>query len=382
MNLTSPNHASLQLLVGLIVLLAGITAAASADPTTDLWQAEKTNYDRITARLPTVPQHRMSELMQIRTEGKDLVLRTPLNSIPVEQQMRVNIDGVPGVGILTVKRSEHARGLAEPQGFGLAFEDFPEPRHLTSVSAALDASSRALTFSSLVQVVNGPAYEVIFTQQKAPAPGGTGFVQLMVIRSRTLGAAPEQLTLQASDFVSFIREHPAETEQHLRPLFRQLQQEAVFAPDPLVAWQVFSDLWRPDPSVARQVNSILPGLDAADYHARDAAQLRLEQMGRDGAAVLIHLDRRHLTPEQNARVDCALSSYAQLPAREAARLGTDPGFLLDCLYSDSIELRSAALNRLRTMVGPALQFDANADPDTRAATIRQLRAQLVPAKPQ
>jgi hypothetical protein len=370
----------LHLLVALAISFVGTTRIASADPTVDMWQAQKTNFENYASRLRLLPQHRMSQIMQIRNEGKDLVLRTPLD-IPIEQQMRVSLDGIPGIGTVALKRDEHAHGLVEPLGFNLAFGNFPEPRQSTNIVVTLDSSSRSLTFSSLVQITNGPVYEVIFTQQKAPTTGATSYVQLMIIRSRILGAAPEQMTVQASDFLSFIREHPAETEQHLRPLFRQLQQEAVFAPDALVAWQVFSDLWRPDPSIARQVDSILPGLNSDDYHARAAAQLRLEQMGRDGAAVLIHLDRRHLTPEQNARVDCALSSYAQLPTKEAARLGTDAGFLLDCLYSDSVELRTAALNRLRTMVGPALQFDVNADPDTRAAAVRELRSQLVPAKP-
>lgn len=323
----------------------------------------------------------MSQVMQIRTEGKYLVLRTPLDLGP-EQQMRVNLDGIAGMGIVTVKRDEHAEGLIEPAGFSLALGDYPQPVKSTNIVVALDPNSRALTISNLVQVTNGPVYEVIFTQQRATAAGGTGFVQLMVIHSRTLGAAPEQLTLQASDFLSFCREHPAETEQHLRPLFGQLQQEAIFAPDAMVAWQVFDDLWRPDPAVARQVEALLPGLNADDYHARDAAQRGLEQLGREGAAVLIHLDRRRLTPEQNARVDCALSSYARLPAREAARLGTDVGFLLDCLYLDNADLRTAALNRLRSMVGPALQFDVNADPEARSAAVRTLRAQLVPNKRQ
>lgn len=368
------------MLMGLIFSLGAATTCVWADATTDMWQAGKTNFENYAARLRLLPEHRMSQIMQIRTEGKDLVLRTPL-SITIEQQMRVNLDGIGGIGTLTLKRDQGASGMAEPLSMNLGIMDFPEPRKSINTVVRLDEGANLLTISSVVQITNGPVYEVIFTQRTASAAGDSGFVQLMIIHTRTLGSAPEQLTLQATDFVSFIRERPAETEQYLRPLFRQLQQEAVFAPDSLVAWQVFSDLWRPDPSVARQVNSILPGLDSDDYRARAAAQLRLEEMGREGAAVLIHLDRRRLTPEQNARVDCALSAYTQLPAREAARLGTDPGFLLDCLYSEAIELRTAAYNRLRTMLGPALQFDVGADLDTRTAAIRELRTQLVPGKP-
>jgi hypothetical protein len=256
--------------------------------------------------------------------------------------------------------------------------DFPASRQTTNVSVTLTALPRQLTLSRTLQTTNGQTYQVIFTQQRAQTSGGPGFVQLIVIVTRTQGQAPDQLNLEGTDFFSFVREHPDETEKHLRPLFRELGQEGVFAPDSLVAWQVFSDLWKPDATVARHVESLLPGLNSEDYHVRDSAQLALDRLGRDGAAVLIHLDRSRLTPEQNARVDCALAPYAQLSGKQAARLGMDTGFLLDCLYSDNAALRGAALNRLRTTLRPGLQFDLNADAPARSAAVQALREQLVP----
>lgn len=354
--------------------------SGGADPAVDMWQALRTNFENYARNMRPLPQHRMSDVMEIRPEGKYLVLRTPLNDIPAEQQMRATIDGMHGIGIVTVKRDDQATGFAEPTGFSLAFMDFPAPRETTNISVTLNPLPRQLSISKTTQTTNGPTYQVIFTQQKAPSTGGSGFVQLIVIETRAQGAAPDQINLEGSDFFSFIREHPAETEQHLRPLFREFGQEAVFAPDATAAWQVFSDLWRPDPAVIRQVDALLPALNAEDYHTRNAAQTRLEQLGRDGAAVLIHIDRSRLTPEQNARIDRALVPYAQLAPKEAARLRSDPGFLLDCLYSDSASLRAAAVNRLRQAIRPDLQFDVNASAESRAAAVQALRAQLVPSR--
>lgn len=367
-------------LVGLLALWLSVGPARAADPAVDMWQMLKTNYDNYTSHLKPLPEHRMSQIMQIRADGRYLVLRTPLNDNGVEQQMRVVADGIHGTGAISFRRDDHADGLAEPLGFSIAFADFPASLKTTNVSVTLDATTHQLAFSNSVQVTNGPIYQVFFTQHKPMISGGGGSVILSVTQTRALGTAPDQLNLEAPDFFSFIREYPGQTEQYLRPMFRELGQEAVFAPDTMVAWQVFGDLWKPEPLFAREVQALLPGLDAADYHDRDAAQLRLEHLGRDGAGVLLHIDRNHLTPEQNARVDCALGSYSRLTIKEAARLGADPGFLLDCLYSDSLDLRTAAYNRLRTMLGPGWQFDVNADADTRAAGVRALRAQLVPAK--
>jgi hypothetical protein len=370
--------------IGLATALAapGLLAlpARAADPATDMWQASRTTWENFTQHLRALPQHRMQDIMQIRPEGKLLVLRSPLNGVPAEQQMRVAIDGMHGVGMISINRGDHPEGNTEPLAFSLSFSEFPAPRQMVNVTVSVSPPARALQLSKTVQTSGGPMYQVIFTQQKAQTSGGSAFVQLIIVQTRAAGAAPDQINLEGADFFSFIREHPIEAEQHLRPLFREFGQEAVFAPDPMTAWQVFSDLWQPNPIVAKQVQALLPGLNADDYHTRNAAQIRLQQLGREGAAVLIHLDRSRLTPEQNARIDRALIPFAQLPAREAARLRSDPGFLLDCLYSDNLALREAAVNQLRRTIRPDLPFDVNAPAAARAAAVQTLRTQLIPAR--
>ena len=190
------------------------------------------------------------------------------------------------------------------------------------------------------------------------------------------------IDLQASDFFSLVHGHPDECDAYVRPLLRDLGQEGIFAPDPLVAWQVFAETWKPDPAIARQIQGLLPGLDVDDFHLRAQASRELEKLGREGAAVLIHLDRTHLTPEQNARVDLALAPYAQLSTKQAAHLRSDPAFLLDCLYSDDATLKTVAMARLRQVSDPALQFDLTADVPARNAAIATLRVRLAPAPKQ
>jgi hypothetical protein len=369
-------------IIGLATALAGVAMPAlparAADPATDNWQNARHNWENFSRNLRPLPQHRMRDIMEIRAEGKSLVLRSPLKQIRAEPQMRVSIDGMHGIGMISIQRADPPARSDEPIDFKLSFADFPAPRQVVSLAISVSPPARQLQLSKTVQTSGGPMYQVIFTQQKSQTSGGSGFVQLMIIQTRVAGAAPDQINLEGSDFFSFIREHPAETEQHLRPLFRAFGQEAVFAPDPTTAWQVFSDLWQPDPAVARQVQALLPGLNADDYHARNTAQLQLQLLGREGAAVMIRLDRSLLSPEQNARIDRALVPFAQLAPREAARLRSDPTFLLDCLYSDTLAVRTAAADRLKQTIRPDLEFDVNASAEARAAAVRALRAQLVP----
>jgi hypothetical protein len=147
-----------------------------------------------------------------------------------------------------------------------------------------------------------------------------------------------------------------------------------------VAWQVFSDLRRPDPQMARRVDELLPGLNDSDYHVRNQTLNRLRQYGRDAVDVIENMDRSKLTPEQNVRLDRFLLQYEQLPPKEVGRLRADPTFLLDCLYSEDLSVRQAAIDRLRMTFRPDLEFDMNAPAEARAAAVATLRQQLTPGR--
>lgn len=354
------------------------SAAQADDPALDMWQAQRTTFENYIRNMKPLDRHRLSEVLDIRIDKKFLSLRTPLNNIAVEESLRASFEGVHGLGIVSVLRDDSSTGSAEPTRFNLTIMDFPAPKQTVTLSATQMIQPNQLTISKTIQITNGPFHQVIFTQQKPPLSSGSGLVQLMITESRNQGVAPQQINLEGADFFSFVREHPQETDAYVRPLLRELGQEDVFAPDQMVAWQVFSELWKPVPSAAQRVNELLPMLGSDDYHARDMGLLHLMQMGREGAAVLIHLDRRRLSPEQNARIDRALLPYAKLSLKEVLRMRSDPGFLLDCLYSDDAALRKAAIERLRQIVRPDLAFDVNADPEARSVAVDALRAQLVP----
>ena len=95
-----------------------------------------------------------------------------------------------------------------------------------------------------------------------------------------------------------------------------------------------------------------------------------------GAAVLSHLDRMALSPEQNLMIDRTLAPFAQLSPRDATRLRSDTAFLTDCLYLANPEVRAAALDRLKQVTGKELSFDLNAPDAARPAAILELRKQL------
>ena len=368
--------------IGLCGMRAGLVFALPVranDPSLDMWQAQRQTFESYIRNMKPLDRHRIGDVMELRLDKKFLVLRTPLNNIAAEESMRATFDGVPGLAIVSVLRGSHQVGAAEPTRFTLTLMNFPAPKQTVTLNATVDNTLHQLTISTTVQTTNGPFHQVIFSQQRGPQSAGGGSVQLMVTDARSQGVAPEQINLEGPDFFTFVREHPDEVSRYVRPLLRQLGQEAVFAPDQLTGWQVFNDLWKPDPAVARQVDELLPMLNSADYRARDAVLSRLEQLGREGAAVLIHLDRTRLSPEQNARIDRALFPYLRLSLKEVAHLRSDPVFLLDCLYSEDVGLRHAAIDRLHAVVRPDLQFDVNATPEARGAMINAMRSQLVPS---
>ena len=369
------------LAVGL--LLAAFARQASADPSLDMWQAQRNTFETFISHMKVLDKHHMSEVMQVTVENRFLVVRTPLNNIAAEESMQVPLADVHGSTIIAVNREDNATGTGDLNRFTISVMDFPAPKITSTINLGASSHPSEITISRTVQATGGAFSQIIFTQRKGiQSNGGGGLVQLGITLSRGQNLAPEQLNVESPDFYSFIHEHPAQTEQYVRPLLRDLGQESVFAPDDTIAWQVFSELWKPDAKVIQRVHQLLPSLNSDDYRIRNEALVQLIQTGRDGAAVLIHLDRAALTPEQNARIDRALTRFAQLPSKEAARLGSDPRFLLDCLYSEDASLRRSAIARLRSVIRPDLQFDIDAEPAARSAAVAALRNELLPSRPQ
>ena len=361
------------------MLLAMPVAAARADDTAmEMWQAQRSTFESFVRNMRPLNKHRIEDILQLRMDKRFLAVYTPLSDMPGDQSMRTTIDGFHGTALVDVHRNDAGNIAAPPDRFILNLMDFPAVKRTSTLSIGASLQPNQLTISETFQIVEGPLQQVMLTQNRGPQSSGAGLVQLSVTESRGLNLAPEQLNFEAADFAGFVRQYPRETERYVRPLLRSLGQEAVFAPDPMIAWQVFSELRKPEPGLAREIQGLLPWLNSDDYRTRNAALARIRRLGRDGATVLIHLDRTKLTPEQNARIDRVLTQYGQLAPRDILRLRNDPGFLLDCLYSDDVAVRRTAIERLRLTFRLDLQFDVNADEASRTATVASLRQHLLP----
>ena len=73
-------------------------------------------------------------------------------------------------------------------------------------------------------------------------------------------------------------------------------------------------------------------------------------------------------------------SAAVVWSRETEMLNRDAGFLVDCLDSDDLDVRGAALKRLNEVTGKAVSFDVNGPPEKRKAAVGVLRRGIGAAK--
>jgi hypothetical protein len=194
------------------------------------------------------------------------------------------------------------------------------------------------------------------------------------------GTQPElSLVLSAPTLPDLRREHPYEFEKYLRPLFRQFgQDEAIFAVENRIAWQVMSDDWRAPPGLAERLKSLVAQLNSSEFAQRQSAQESLRRIGEPAALMLRSADRRGWTAEQNSRVNKLLAEFFPLSDDQAKKLGQDINFLLDCLTSDDPALRAATLAHLDRLLGRKIEFNLDRPPDDRLTAVGALRRQLTP----
>jgi hypothetical protein len=344
------------------------------------------------------------DVLRLRVEHNNLALYTPLPPTPAEEPRPISIPVMKARGEVHVTaadpgkpRARRARagagtgnsgGAAVPHYFHLQLtsDDIPGQNVSWQVAwtgGALDVQRTAYftgqyRYTRIVRLLATPGEE-----DGGGSSGGGGArraypVQLFVTESGG-GARRERANVhvRGDDFFRLLRTHPAEAEEFIRPLMRELGQEAVFAPEPPVAWQVLASHWSPPERLKRDVSAVLPGLDAERPSDRDAASARLGELGREGALLLMQMPRGSLTAEQNSRIDAAIAAHAPLPQAEASRLGEDVPFLLDCLNCDDRAIRAAALDRLSAVSRRRIEFDvAVDDAPARHAAVAKLRESL------
>ena len=269
-----------------------------------------------------------------------------------------------------------ANKLVPTRTFTLSNTRLPDPD--TLVSTSVQSFGGQVTVSRSEQRRFGFA-SIQLSQRNLNGGGGVPNMVMFSVNDFS-GAGGDQVSfnVQEPDVATLFREHPVEIERYLRPLLTELGQEQLFAPEPLLAWQVLNQYWRHDPAIARQVAALLPELDNPDYRAREKALAGLIALGRPGAAVLLRRDKADFTAATEQMVSRALAAYKQLPEREATRLRNDVSFLLDCQYVEDPELRRAALTHLQAVTKrDKLAINPDGSDADRSAAVRALRADLL-----
>lgn len=206
-----------------------------------------------------------------------------------------------------------------------------------------------------------------------------GQIRLIVQETSDTGGQLTNFTLIAPDWSTLAREHPREIRQYVRPILHALHDESILQPDPHTEWQIFGAKAVVDPAAAADVRKIIRLLDSESYAERQSAYHQLLTLGTPGAIALMHLNVASLSPEQSARVNDVLLPYHQLSASEASALATQPEFLLDCMQSDDVQLRTLAAEQLGRVEKHAIVFSADASNSERERQLNNLRRALVPA---
>lgn len=360
----------------LAALILPATPARAVPNDAEALAAERRKLQTHFVALPVLKYTQLADMIRFTNHGGHLVCETPVldgKEFPWSQfRAHLRELGDNGVTVVTLSKTRMLRGdrQEEIRTFNLTHYDFSEPDAL--ITLTLTSQPDYFRLASIREIV-GQKHTVDLIDQQ----GAMSRAQLIVDdqytepgRTRTIQPIAEK------DFNVLVRKYREHVETQLRPLVARLGQESAFAPDPLVAWQVFGEQWRPDAAVSQRVDSLLPALSDSNFRQRDAALEKLRQFGRPGAAVLLRMDREGLSPEQNARIDDVLGPYEQLQPAEAAKLRQDVGFLLDCVYADDVALRGAAMNQLRQLAGVRFTFDATADNWVRATEVQKLRQSL------
>lgn len=362
-----------------IVLIVGLalgqTAWGEARPKSYAEELQETrrSIQAELSRLPSLGTLPMSEVLQLKVENGDLAIQSQLK--PSKAPSQVQIKGMSGPASVMV-RTVGAAGWASMQfihkdtqrpGMGLVVTTVMSTVGNIQVSQDSEREDQ-LTQVQLIQDLR--------LRQSAPELS-ENTVRLYIHRTnQETGAKLVELQLSASSFDELVRQHPKEVGEFLRPVFRDLQQEAtVFAMEDDVAWQVLSPRAKLDPAVEQQVQGLVKQLGAEKAADREAAAEGLRKLGRPGILALMKVERGNLSAEQNAQIDVLLEPYRRLSKSEAEAMLNNVDFLLNTLASEDPALRRLGLGRLEEKLGRKVAIDIDAPLADRLKAIAELRGQ-------
>jgi hypothetical protein len=284
---------------------------------------------------------------------------------------------IPNVTTLLQTFPVDARGTGRSHGFQIQMRDFSPAGSMWAQTTISSADGRVQVVREFESGAVSGSVQLIQDAPPSPdnPPPSSDPVRLFITRNNEVTDQSEvNLKLTGPTFVALCRDHPSETRQYLRPIFRDLGQEAtVFAPNPAALWQALAEDWKPDDALTRRVQAAIAKFDAEDFQERLSAFRDLRAIGEPAALTLMHMDRSKLSAGQSSGVDTFLAPYLPLSPQDAQRLGKDVTFLLDGQYCGDVSLRKIAAARLAKVTGKAIGFDPSADDETRLGQVARWR---------
>jgi hypothetical protein len=338
---------------------------------------ERAALDAEVRELPTRRVDTVRDILRFKKQDDRLRAECILNDLEQHTFNRLVVADLPGV--VTLRSGGPDPVGDEPHDFMFLQRDLTKPgapmiqTTVSSVAGRLTIAREQESekmFSS-VQLIQDPA---VPDPDPAEPP-----VRLYIAQDNKLTQQRQvDLKLNAMSFAQLYLQHPREVDQYLRPVLRDLRQEAaVYSPDTKAAWQVLAADATVDPQAAARVQQILSKLDAPNFQEREGAMAALQDMGQPAALVLMRTDRSKLSPDKQSGVDSFLAPFLPLSADDARRLGNDKTFLLNVLSADDPQLRKLAWARLQKLASPSVTFDPVADDATRATQLSKLRDALL-----
>jgi hypothetical protein len=319
---------------------------------------------------PVDGEFNLHDLFTVRLDEHGFIKLTPNLPPDLGPSNRLKVRGFDAPVRLDVERDEK-QGIAELRFVATNFNH----AHAVVVESQVHWSPEVMVIDQMSRFLNGQNYFSLIQQDTEPddakLPRG---VSLRVM----LGDIPGQSaadTFDAESFVQLREKNWNEVDQYLRPILRELRLTSLLSVDPKLAWQVFATEWEPEPKLVKQLDDLLPALNADDFKVRRIATQKLKELGEPVVPAILRLDRQKLTPEQNTALDSVLASLLK-PQAELTRLRTDPNFLVDCLYSSDPQIVRAALGRINQLLGKEEKLDPSATPDQRAQVAEPLRREL------
>jgi hypothetical protein len=181
---------------------------------------------------------------------------------------------------------------------------------------------------------------------------------------------------QGDSLADLTKQNPRAVRQYVAPILHDVFGLYFAAPEPGLAYEVFHDL-PIDEQARRQLDDLLPDLDASSPAVRMAAAQSLEELGLPGIVAATQRDRADLTFEQRARLGAFLASHgAHGDPEEAKRLRKDTSFLLACLEFEDVQVRKAAKAALESVTARPIDLDVNLASDDLATAVEAVRTKL------